>query len=209
MSRVTDAIKTRRSIRKYSPRRVSTGVLSEILEAARWAPSAHNAQPWRFIVLIDESLKRDLAEAMANAWMADMIRDGTPTEVREKLRETSVERFARAPVLVVACLTMKDMIQYKDESRLECEHDLAVQSLGAAVQNMLLAAHSKNLGACWFCAPLFCKETVRKVLKIPEDVEPQALITVGYAAEKPSAPPRKLLQSYFYVDCWGKKLSGR
>jgi F420 biosynthesis protein FbiB-like protein len=206
MSLVTDAIKTRRSIRKYSSRRVSTEILSEILEAARWAPSAHNSQPWRFIVLIDESLKRDLAEAMANAWTVDMIRDGTSMEVREKMIDASVERFAHAPVLVVACLTMKDMIRYKDESRQKCEHDLAVQSLGAAIQNMLLATHSKNLGACWFCAPIFCKDTVREVLKIPEDVEPQALIALGYAAEKPSAPSRKPLQSYSYLDCWGKKL---
>jgi coenzyme F420-0:L-glutamate ligase/coenzyme F420-1:gamma-L-glutamate ligase len=206
MSCVTDAIKTRRSIRRYSSRRVSTEVISEILEAARWAPSAHNAQPWRFIVLIDKSLKQDLAEAMANAWMADMIKDGTLMKVREKLRKASVERFTRAPVLVIACLTMKDMIQYADESRQKSERDLAVQSLGAAIQNMLLMAHSKNLGACWFCAPLFCKDAVRKVLKIPEDVEPHALITLGYPAEKPSAPSRKPFQSYSYLDCWGKKL---
>jgi coenzyme F420-0:L-glutamate ligase/coenzyme F420-1:gamma-L-glutamate ligase len=206
MSCVTDAIKTRRSIRRYSSRRVSTEVISEILEAARWAPSAHNAQPWRFIVLIDKSLKQDLAEAMTNAWRADMIKDGTPMEVREKLRKASVERFTRAPVLVIACLTMKDMIKYADESRQKCERDMAVQSLGTAIQNMLLMAHSKNLGACWFCAPLFCKDAVRKVLKIPEDVEPHALITLGYPAEKPSAPSRKPFQSYSYLDCWGKKL---
>ncbi len=206
MSLVTDTIKTRRSIRKYSPRRVEAEVLTEILEAARWAPSAHNAQPWRFIALIDASLKRDLAEAMANAWTVDMIRDGTPIEVRERMRDASVERFARAPVLVVACLTMRDMIRYTDESRQKCEHDLAVQSLGAAIQNMLLVAHSKDLGTCWFCAPIFCKDTVRKVLKIPEDVEPQALITLGYPAEKPSMPSRKPLESYSYLDCWGKKL---
>jgi coenzyme F420-0:L-glutamate ligase/coenzyme F420-1:gamma-L-glutamate ligase len=205
MSCVTDAIKKRRSIRKYFSRPVSTEILSEILEAASWAPSAHNAQPWRFIVLIDEALKRDLAEAMANAWMADMIKDGTFMQVREQSRRASVERFTRAPVLVVACLTMNDMIQYADELRQKCEHDLAVQSLGAAIQNMLLVAYSKNLGACWFCAPIFCKDTVRKVLKIPEDVEPQALITIGYAAEKPGAPPRRALQGYSYLDCWGKK----
>jgi F420 biosynthesis protein FbiB-like protein len=206
MSCVTDAIKTRRSIRKYSSRRVSTKVISEILDAARWAPSAHDAQPWRFIVLINETLKQDLAEVMANAWMADMIKDGTPAEVRENMIEASVERFTRAPVLVVACLSMNDMIRYADESRKKCERDLAVQSLGAAIQNMLLAAHSKGLGACWFCAPIFCKDTVRKVLKIPEDVEPQALITIGYPAEKPSTPSRRPLQGYSYLDCWGKKL---
>jgi F420 biosynthesis protein FbiB-like protein len=206
MSCVTDAIKTRRSIKKYSRRRIPIKLISEILEAAGWAPSAHNAQPWRFIVLIDKALKQDLAQAMADAWMADMIKDGTPAEVRENMVKASVERFTCAPVLVVACLTMKDMIRYADASRQKCERDLAVQSIGAAIQNMLLAAHSKSLGACWFCAPIFCKDTVKKVLKITEDVEPQALIAMGYPAEKPSAPSRKPLQSYSYLDCWGKKL---
>ena len=79
--------------------------------------------------------------------------------------------------------------------------------MGAAIQNMLLVAHSKNLGACWFCAPIFCKETVRQVLKIPEDVEPQALIAIGYPAEKPRVPNRKPLQDYAFLGCWGKKLS--
>jgi coenzyme F420-0:L-glutamate ligase/coenzyme F420-1:gamma-L-glutamate ligase len=201
-----DLIKKRRSIRKYSPRKVESSILREVLEAARWAPSAHNAQPWRFIVLTDDGLKRELAEIMADAWRADMIKDDASIEVRENMATASVERFTHAPVLIVACLTMKDMIKYADESRQKCEHDLAVQSLGAAIQNMLLAAHSKGLGACWFCAPIFCKDTVRKVLKIPEDVEPQALITLGYAAEKPSAPSRKPLQDYSYLGCWGKKL---
>jgi coenzyme F420-0:L-glutamate ligase/coenzyme F420-1:gamma-L-glutamate ligase len=206
MSHVTDVIKKRRSIRKYSSRRISTEGLNEILGAARWAPSVHNAQPWRFIALIDRSLKRELAEAMANAWEADMIKDGAPSEDSENQRKASVERFTRAPVLIVACLTMRDMISYADESRQKSEHDLAVQSLGAAIQNMLLVAHSKNLGACWFCAPIFCKETVRQVLKIPEDVEPQALIAIGYPAEKPPVPNRKPPQDYAFLDCWGKKL---
>jgi len=206
MGHIIDAIKERRSIRKYSSRPVSTEILSEILEAARWAPSAHNAQPWRFIVLIDTSLKQELSEAMANAWTADMTEDGTPSETSENTSKASVERFTRAPVLIVACLTMEDMIKYADESRQKSERDLAVQSLGAAIQNMLLVAHSKNLGACWFCAPIFCKDTVRKVLKIPEDAEPQALIALGYPAEKPRAPYRKPLENYSYLDCWGKKL---
>src|SRR4030042_1106622 len=127
MSRVTDAIKTRRSIRKYSARKISAEGISEILEAARWAPSAHNAQPWRLIVLIDETLKRNLAEAMANAWMADLIKDGTPAEVRENMTKASVERFTHASVLIVACITMNDMIQYADEPRKKCEHHLAGQ----------------------------------------------------------------------------------
>ena len=207
MGYIVDLIKKRRSVRKYSARKVESNILREVLEAAGWAPSAHNAQPWRFIVLTDEVLKRGLAEAMANAWIADLIKDSTPSEARKNMIKESVERFTYAPVLVVACLTMEDMIKYPDKPRQECERDLAVQSLGAAIQNMLLAAHARGLGACWFCAPLFCKQTVRKVLKIPEDVEPQALITIGYPAEKPNAPPRKPFQNYSYLDCWDKKLA--
>jgi coenzyme F420-0:L-glutamate ligase/coenzyme F420-1:gamma-L-glutamate ligase len=206
MGYVMDLIKRRRSIRKFSPRQIDIAVVREVLEAAQWAPSAHNAQPWRFIILIDASLKRDLAEAMAAAWRADMTKDGVAVEVRENMAKASVERFACAPVLVVACLTMKDMAKYADELRQRCERDLAVQSLGAAVQNMLLVAHAKGLGACWFSTPSFCKETVRKVLKMPKDVEPQALIALGYPAEKPRAPSRKPLKSYTYFDDWGKKL---
>jgi coenzyme F420-0:L-glutamate ligase/coenzyme F420-1:gamma-L-glutamate ligase len=95
---------------------------------------------------------------------------------------------------------------YPDEKRQRSERDLAMQSLGAAIQNMLLAAHAEGLGACWFSAPSFCKETVRKVLKIPEVVEPQAVIALGYAAEKPQAPQRKPLENYAYQGSWGETL---
>jgi nitroreductase len=77
-----------------------------------------------------------------------------------------------------------------------------MQSLAAALENMLLTAHAKGLGACWFCAPSFCKETVRKVLKIPDEVEPEALITMGYPAEEPPAPPRKELIDCCFKDRW-------
>jgi F420 biosynthesis protein FbiB-like protein len=174
------------------------------LEAARWAPSAHNAQPWRFIVLSDEPSKRKLALAMAKAWTADLVREGAPPELYKKVTEFSIQRFTSAPLLVVACITMVDMTKYADEPRQRNERDLAVQSLGAAVQNMLLAAQSVGLGACWFCAPVFCKDDVRKVLRIPEDAEPQALITVGYPAEKPIAPSRKPLRDVSYFGSWGE-----
>jgi coenzyme F420-0:L-glutamate ligase/coenzyme F420-1:gamma-L-glutamate ligase len=206
MFSVVDVIKERRSVRKYAPRKVARSVLREVLEAARWAPSAHNAQPWRFIALIDASVKQELAEVMANALKMNMTRDGAPANLCETKAAASVKRFTSAPVLVVACFTMKDMRAYADGARQECERDLAVQSLGAAVQNMLLAAQAKGLGACWFCAPIFCKKAVRNFLKLPADVEPQALITLGYPAEKPNAPRRKPLESFTYQDCWGNKI---
>ncbi len=206
MFTVIDALKSRRSIRKYTPQPVPTEILEEILNASTYAPSAHNTQPWRFIILTETQQKRSLAQAMAQAWLADLQKDGTPQENGASLADASVERFTNAPILVVTCLTLKDMQQYPDAERQKSERDLAVQSLSAAIQNMLLATHAKGLGACWYCAPVFCKAAVRQALQIPDDVEPQALITIGYPAEKPNAPPRKTLRSVAYVDMWGKKL---
>jgi F420 biosynthesis protein FbiB-like protein len=142
---------------------------------------------------------------MAKAWAADMAKDGVSIEAETfKLR---VERFANAPALVLACLSMEDMTKFPDEERKRCERDLAMQSLAAALQNLLLAAHAKGLGACWFCAPAFCKETVREVLEIPDEVEPEALIAIGYPTEEPTVPPKKQLGDYCFKDKWGGRFS--
>jgi len=205
MSHLLDELKARRSVRKYQARPLPQELIREVLLAAGWAPSAHNAQPWRFIVLVDPKVKRRLAVAMAEAWRADMVEDGISIE--QKTFNLRTERFATAPTLVVACLSMTDMAKFSDEKRQKCERDLAMQSLAAAVQNMLLAAHSLGLGACWFCAPAFCKETVRQVLKIPVEVEPEALVAIGYPAEKPPVPSKKPFGDYCFVNQWGIKQS--
>ena len=100
------------------------------------------------------------------------------------------------------------MSSQPDETRQKVERDLAVQSLGAAMQNLLLAADAKGLGACWFCAPAFCKEAVREALAIPSEVEPHALIALGYPDESPKAPPRKGLANYCFKDKWECNLTG-
>jgi coenzyme F420-0:L-glutamate ligase/coenzyme F420-1:gamma-L-glutamate ligase len=194
--------KNRRSVRDYSLREVSNKVLFEILEAARWAPSAHNAQPWRFIVVRDPDVKRELAKAMASRWDKDMSKNGVPLENRESLIRTSVKRFTNAPILIIACLTMEDMDKYPDKRRQKIEYIMAVQSVAVAIENMLLAANAEGLGSCWFCAPLFCQDVVRKVLRVPRYVEPQALVTLGYSGERPGSPPRKLLQKIVHQDRW-------
>ncbi len=203
MQDLFDIIRDRRSIRKYQNKPVPRGSIEEILIAAGWAPSAHNAQPWRFIVLTEEAAKKDLAEAMAEAWAEDMAKDGV--KIEEDIHRVRVERFASAPVVILACSTMEGMYKQPDEERRKVERDLAMQSLGAAIQNLLLTAHAKGLGACWFCAPSFCKATVRAALKIPDEVEPQALIALGYPDEKSIAPTRKVLGDYCFTNKWGKK----
>jgi coenzyme F420-0:L-glutamate ligase/coenzyme F420-1:gamma-L-glutamate ligase len=201
MSSLLDDLRERRSVRKYQTRSVPEELVRKVLEAAGWAPSAHNAQPWRFVVLADLQVKRRMAEAMAKAWAEDTAKDGIPVE--SEMFKLRVERFADAPVLVLGCFSMDGMASFPDQRRQGLERDLALQSLAAAIENLLLAAHSLGLGACWFCAPSFCKETVRETLKIPGDVEPEALIALGYPAEEPPAPSRKRVGDYCFRDKWG------
>jgi coenzyme F420-0:L-glutamate ligase/coenzyme F420-1:gamma-L-glutamate ligase len=197
-------IRDRRSIRKYQNKPVAKSLIQDVLLAAGWAPSAHNAQPWRFIILTEDSAKKKLAESMAESWAAEMTKDGV--KIGEEVRKARVERFATAPVVIFACSTMEGMNKQPDAERQNVERDLAMQSLGAAIQNLLLTAYAKGLGACWFCAPSFCKNTVRSVLKIPPEVEPEALIAMGYSAEKPTAPLRRELGDYCFRNKWGKAL---
>jgi len=195
-------IKNRRSIQEYLSKEVSNEVLFRILEAGRWAPSAHNAQPWRFIVIQDFATKQKLAKAMASRWDRDMSKNGISREQREILIKASVERFENAPIIIIVCLTMENMDEYPDDRRKKIEYVMAVQSVAAAIENMLLAAHGEGLGSGWFCAPLFCQDVVRKILKIPQHVDPQALLTLGYPAYKPTTPLRKTLEEIVHQNHW-------
>lgn len=204
MSKVLEAIKKRRSVRKFLPRPVADKVVQEVLEAAGFAPSAHNSQPWRFIFLSEAKLKRELALAVVDSWAVDLAKDGLA--VNEQTRKERYERYAKAPVLILACLTMDGLREFSDSDRQSFERDLAVQSLGASLQTLLLAAHEAGLGACWFSAPGFCKPTIRKVLEIPREVEPQAFIVMGYADEKPTVPNKKKVDQYCFKNRWGENL---
>ena len=192
----------RRSVRRYHTEAVSSDVLRRTLEAARWAPSAHNAQPWRFVVLRENHIKWRLAEAMAKAWDRDLQDDGVSSGVRESLVMASLERFTSAPTVIIACLAMEDIDCYPDDRRRGVERTMAIQSVAAAIQNILLVAHMEDLGACWFCAPLFCPDAVREALGIPVEVEPQTLITMGRPAERPEPPQRKALEGIVYYERW-------
>ncbi len=195
-------MKSRRSIKKLKSASISRESMEEILEVAVSAPSAHNAQPWRFVIIDDQKVKIELSEAMARAWREDLLKDGLLRSDIEKLVEASKERTKNVSVLIIACITMEDMEKYEDERRKNAEYLMAVQSVSAAIQNLLLAIHARGFGACWRCAPLFCMETVREVLGIPGSFDPQALIEIGYPLEQPGMPPRKPLKSVIRHNEW-------
>lgn len=181
-------ITDRRSVRRYSSEPVSRALIKTLLSAAIWAPSAHNRQPWRFTVIETEQIKQELAKAMGEKLRNDLEADYTPENIIELDVQRSYDRITSAPVIIVLSLTMADMDVYPDPNRTHNEYIMAVQSTAMCGQNLLLAAHESGLGACWMCAPLFCPDVVRQVLNLPEDWQPQALLTLGIP-EKPL--PRK------------------
>jgi len=174
----------RRSIRRYLELPVTRELVDSLLDAATAAASAHNRQPWRFLVIEGLPMKQRLADAMAGRLRSDRRRDGDSAEVIEADVSRSYARLTGTPVLVVVCMTMTDMDRYVDDRRNQAERLMAVQGTAMAAQNLLLAAHAAGLGACWMCAPLFCADTVASVLTLPPDWEPQAIITLGYPADR-------------------------
>jgi coenzyme F420-0:L-glutamate ligase/coenzyme F420-1:gamma-L-glutamate ligase len=175
-------MKGRRSVRRYAEQPIAPELVQRLLEAAIWAPSAHNRQPWRFVVLSSAETRRALAAAMGERLRADLTADGAAPELIERDVSRSYSRISGAPLAIMVCLSMADMDRYPDGRRNEAEYIMAVQSVAMAAQNLLLAAHAEGLGTCWMCAPLFCPDVVRNALNLPADWQPQALITLGYPA---------------------------
>ncbi len=173
---VFEGIKNRRSTRAFTKKPVSEQQVTKLIDAARWAPSAGNIQPWKFVVVRDAETKRRLAKAAL---------------------DTSFIEEA-AVVIVVCTEQMRSARRYGSRgAKLYCLQDAA-----AATQNMLLAAHALGLGACWIGA--FQEEEVRKVLNVPNGVRPVAIVPVGHSAEKPAARSRKRIGEITYHETFGR-----
>jgi F420 biosynthesis protein FbiB-like protein len=187
-------LRSRRSVRQFTPTDIDRDVLQRILVTATCAPSAHNRQPWRFAVVIDSRMRAALADTMAARFRLDLERDGLPIDQVQLRVERSRARIEAAPVAIVLCMDMSEMDQYPDPVRAESERTMAVQSTANAGVLLLLAAHAEQLGGVWNCAPLFAPAAVQQVLHLPESWEPQALLMMGEPAQTPEPRPRKSLQ---------------
>ena len=191
--RVTDLptlIRNRRSVRQFQERPVTREQIEQILEAARWAPSPHGRQPWRFVVLTKPEIKRRLADQMGEDWQRNLEMDGQSADIVNIRREKSRQRILHAPALIIPCLYLEDLDSYPDAQRQADETTMAIQSIGAAIQNMLLMAYDLGLDSGWMCAPLFCPEVVCAALELDTRLIPQALIPIGYAAADPKRRER-------------------
>ncbi len=160
---VIEAILERRSTRSFKADEIPRATIGRIIDAARWAPSAGNVQPWQFYVVYNEKKKYELAAAAAN------------------------QRFVgEAPVVMVVCAVPEmTAARYRERGR----NLYVIQDTAAAVQNILLAAEGYGLGTCWVGS--FNETLVMEALEIPRGTIPVALIPVGYAAGKSKPPARR------------------
>ncbi len=154
-----EAIYTRRSIRRYSQKKIENNLVDKIIYAGMYAPSAVNKQPWHFIVFENADTKKAIVQIHKSSYMLN-----------------------EADKAILVCY---------DES-LQHDEGYGPIDCAAAVQNMLLAAHALELGACWIgIYPR--KERIRhlkKIFNLPDPIVPFALISLGYPNETKSTPDR-------------------
>jgi coenzyme F420-0:L-glutamate ligase/coenzyme F420-1:gamma-L-glutamate ligase len=189
-------MRSRRSIRNFRPDVVPDATLERLFTSAAAAPSAHNRQPWRFLVIDDAPAKAHLALAMGTRLARDRRRDGDAADAIARDVARSYSRITGAPVLILVSLTLEHADVYPDAKRREAEFLMAVQGTAMAAQNLLLGAHAEGLAACWMCGPLFCPTVVRKELGLPAHWQPQGLIALGIAADAGRARERLALEEF-------------
>jgi F420 biosynthesis protein FbiB-like protein len=174
-------LEARRSIRAFRPDPVDGDRLDALVAAAALAPAPHHTRPWRFAVLTDAAARAALAAGMGEAWRRDLAADAVAVPRIDALVDASRRRLAAAPAAILACLTDEGLDRYPDEARQRAEWGMAVLSLGAAVENLMLAAADAGLASCWVAAPIFCPNAARASLRLDDAWVPQALILVGHA----------------------------
>ena len=198
---ITRWVRERRSVRRFRTDDVpSRAELTSLLEAATWAPSGHNRQPWRFVVLVDRESKTRLAEVMGLRLRADRLADGADAAEVDADANRSHARLTQSPAVILVCMTLEGMDRYPDERRATAEKLMGVQSVAMAGQTLMLAAHAAGWGSCWMCAPLFAPDEARSALGLPDSWDPQGAILLG----KPLVPqPARARRSVEEVIRWG------
>ena len=176
-----EAIKGRRSVRKFRKSPLEKELIEDIFETALWAPSGMNRQNWKFFVLAGER-KEELVSISSTSFeylepeLQKLFAD--KPKIVEATRRF-FNRLGEAPVVVCA---------YFEPANIE--DVTSFQNVAAAIQNLLLVAYSRGLGSCWMTGPVYVAEKINRFLGI-ENMTLVAIIPMGYPDETPKVPPRR------------------
>ena len=184
MNPIIDNIKNRRSIRKYLDKEVPKDIVKEIIEAGRYAPSSHNSQPWRFIVITDRSVIKEVSDAIKSFFrtrfqlgkIVGMLNKKIQREIAEGEKRIFTEQdlfFYDAPCLIMICAKPERF------SKVDC---------ACAAQSMMLAARSLGIGSCWvgFADMAINKNrSLMAKLGVPSDCKAMAHLIFGYPIKFP------------------------
>ena len=189
-----ELLRARRSIRKFQDRPVARDLIDKCLEAACWAPSNHNRQGWRFIVLQDRAAIGRLAGSIEDALRKKIAENRHLGEQAPDMVRYAV-LFKDAPVVIAVWHRKPHAFSRSLLAHLPCPELVSGEPLSSAmaVQNLCLAATALGLGTCILSAPLIAREELLRELDAPPAHEPTCLVALGYPAETPAAPPRKNL----------------
>jgi F420 biosynthesis protein FbiB-like protein len=188
---VADVIGQRRSVRQFAPEPVDRKLVRELVALACLAPAPHHSRPWRWANVVSRPARERLADAMGESWLEDLAAEKRSVREIDRLIARSRGQIADAPALLVACLELGETREWPDERRRLAERDMFVQSLGAALQNLLLAAVERGLVGYLKGAPLFCGPAIVEALDLPKAWEPAFLVLLGYPQEGFEPPPRE------------------
>jgi nitroreductase len=183
-----EAIKTRRSVRKYTDKAVEDQKLQAVLEAVRMAPSWANYQCWRMIVVKDRAAREQMSElSYVESFFAPKGYKANPSK----------KALIEAPVVIVLCADPA-------QSGVLWGQNYYLTDAGIAAQNLMLAARAQGLGTVF--VGVYDEESLKKMLNVPASIRIVGLIPVGYPAEeKKEGPPRKPLQETCFKETWEGK----
>lgn len=187
-------LRTRRSIRRFTPEPVPAAVMDRILSTATFAPSAHNLQPWRFVRVQSTDARTKLGVALTEKMKTDMqAENADPAEI-QKRSEISLRRIAEAPEIILLC--RDETVIRKEEPE---EHHMGIQSTALIGLQLMLAAHAEGLGANWICWTLYAQGEVKQALALPKNWLPEALFFLGFAAEAGKEKERKSVRELITI----------
>jgi 5,6-dimethylbenzimidazole synthase len=191
-----ELVKTRRSVRRYKTDPIPDGYVEKVIEAARWAPSGANGQPWEFIVVKDAATKLKIAEAHAKIRTEQYYIEQTRLPELQHLMLTSFpeglpEAIIDAPVLIVVCgdrrVTQTSVLSAYFMSGEGSVDGVYLKNIANATYSLLLAATALGIGSQWFSMVGQLEELLKPILGVPPFIQLHTIVPLGYP-EKASSP---------------------